>query len=75
MRLDGTKLQRERERRGWDRVDLAKRCKPKLTSATIGNAEAGRSISPDTALAIHKAFGFDVNEYFLPPFNEGDDAA
>jgi ribosome-binding protein aMBF1 (putative translation factor) len=73
MKLDGPKLRRAREAKGWSQTKLAKACKPKSNVVTVCNAENSREIYPETARKICTALDIEIKEVMLPA--EGDSNA
>lgn len=66
MKLDGARLKTERLKRGWNQSQVARKCKPRITTATVSNAENSNDVHPATALAICTVFGIEIEDVMLP---------
>ena len=73
MKLDGPRVKRLREDKGWSQTKLGSKCRPRVSVVTICKAEAGNDVYPDTAARICAALEIAIEEVRLPV--EGDDAA
>lgn len=72
MKLDGMKLRRERESKGLNQTQVAKKCKPRTTVVTISNAENGRDLYPSTAKRICDALNIELKDVMLPMEDNSD---